>query len=524
MDCGNYRGICIIDAILKVYDSIISKRLYKWWQSAIEQIGNKAGVSCIDHILSLFILISIAKTSKRKLYILFVDFSKAYDRVSRSKLMKLLKNAGCGRIMLRAILLMYKITKLLYEDTTIKTNTGVKQGSPSSGFLFTFFINPLVNRLKQIGADDFIYDLHALLMMDDSVIMATTREQFLLKIDILLKFCEDHGMEINELKTKFMIINHVEEDKADIIARPNLTIKYTRMYIYLGAVVLDDGNMANIMKEHAIMKNSHHLKFVAFIKKNANAPFYIKRQVMRACTLTTLLYSCETWCTRSIDKSIRSIYMSCIRSILGVRTSTDCDLCLHEMRMPSIEAQILDIQRKYLINVMNNSTKHPLLCRIMEMGRNVRLRSGHLTRCTAMKHIDKIIEQNDTQCIVNDMKERQNRIAESTKTKTALYRQWCPDLATHDVYITRKYFPECWRIAWTRFRVGSTNLPCEKGRWRNDNMTICLCGENQTEKHILLECEERVVRSTSIHELFNQQDQRSTMKSIFESLLKFEKA
>ena len=54
-------------------------------------------------------------------------------------------------------------------------------------------------------------------------------------------------------------------------------------------------------------------------------------------------------------------------------------------------------------------------------------------------------------------------------------------------------------------------------------MTICLCGENQTEKHILLECEERVVQTTSIHELFNQQDQRSAMKSIFESLLKFEK-
>ena len=131
---------------------------------------------CVDHILSLHILISIAKTSKKKLYI-FVDFSKAYDRVSRYKLMTLLKRSGCGRLMLRAILLMYKLTKLNYEDTTIQTNTGVKQGASSSGFLFTFFINPLVSLLKQLGDDDFLQELHSLLMMDDSVIMATTREK-----------------------------------------------------------------------------------------------------------------------------------------------------------------------------------------------------------------------------------------------------------------------------------------------------------------------------------------------------------
>jgi hypothetical protein len=191
--------------------------------------------------------------------------------------------------------------------------------------------------------------------------------------------------------------------------------------------------------------------------------------------------------------------------------------------MPSVEAYIHETQRKYLSNILNNPTKHPLLYRIMEMGRNVRLRSGHLTRCAAMKHIDKITEQNDTQRIVNDMKERQIRIAGSAKTKTMLYKQWCPDLTTHDVYITRKYFPESWRIAWTRFRLGSTNLPCEKRRWNNTDTASCICGQNQTEIHILLECEERIVRATSIAEFFDQQDQRAVMKCIFESLLKFEK-
>ena len=132
----------MIDALLKLYDKVLVGRLNKWWRSDDEQIGSKTGIACTDHILSLHLLMNIAKTSKVKLYILFVDFSKAYDRVSRSKLMRMLKESGCGRLMLRAILLMYKVTKLIYQDTIIRTNTGVKQGSPSSGFLFTFFINP----------------------------------------------------------------------------------------------------------------------------------------------------------------------------------------------------------------------------------------------------------------------------------------------------------------------------------------------------------------------------------------------
>ena len=340
-----------------------------------------------------------------------------------------------------------------------------------------------------------------------------------------MQFCEDQGMVINELKTKFMIINHEELDKADIIVRPEMTIKYTNKYVYLGAAVTDDGNMCTVMREHAAMKNAHYLKFAAFVKKNVHAPFYVKRQVFRACILSTLLYSCEVWCVTCVDKSIRKIYLSCIRSILGIRTSTDIDLCLHEIMMPSIEALVYDIQRKYLVKVTSNADHHALLCRIMEMGRNVQLASGHVTRCKVVKYIDKVLASNDKQRITEDIDERRERIAVSTKTKTLLYKQWSPTLSVHDVYVTRKYFPEHWRIAWTRFRLGSTNLPCEKGRWMpgNTKEMICICGETQTEDHILSECEERVVTGCTAEELFTGEDQRNAMKEIFDTLQKYEK-
>ena len=522
-NCSNYRGICMIDAILKVYDKVLVRRLTKWWKPAVEQIGNQPKHSCIDHLTTLHILINISRTSKKKLFILFVDFSKAYDRVSRYKLLELLKKAGCGRILLRAIFLMYKTTKILYENITICTNTGVKQGSPSSGFLFTFFINPLVSLLKELGADSFLEDLHCLLMMDDSVIMATSREKLEEKIEVLLKFCNDYGMVVNELKTKYMIINHESEDKINIDT-PAITIKYTNEYIYLGACITDDGNIMTVMEKHSRLKNPHFLKFTAFIKKNEKCPFHIKRQVFRACMLSTILYSCEVWYSTCIHKKLSTMYLACVKALLGVRKQTDNDLSLQEIMMPSLEALVHDIQLKYYSKINDNKDEYQLLNRVMEMGRNVQLQSGHTTKCKTMKHIDKMLERNNKRHIIDDMDDRKARILISNKSKTLLYRQWSHNLTTHEVYITRKYYPECWRIAWTRFRLGSTNLPCEKSRWsRGNHETRCKCGDIQTEHHIITSCKDKVIpNAMTVKELFNAKDQKLTMKYIYDTLQKFE--
>ena len=46
---------------------------------------------------------------KKKLFVLFVDFSKAYDRVPRYGLIDALKALGCGIVMLCAIAALYRL-------------------------------------------------------------------------------------------------------------------------------------------------------------------------------------------------------------------------------------------------------------------------------------------------------------------------------------------------------------------------------------------------------------------------------
>ena len=76
-----------------------------------------------------------------------------------------------------------------------------------------------------------------LILINDTVILATSRSKCIEKAKILIKFCNNSGMIINENKTKFMVINGNTEDKKDLIIRDDIqsvSIGHCTDYNYLG--------------------------------------------------------------------------------------------------------------------------------------------------------------------------------------------------------------------------------------------------------------------------------------------------
>ena len=145
---------------------------------------------------------------------MFIDFSKAYDRIPRAKLLEALRDLGCGSVMLSALCSMYKVTFGAMGASLMRFVQGVRQGAPTSCFLFTMYANELIRRMKATCPDDdFLSKLHMLLLMDDTCILASSREQCLNKLNILTRFCKDKDFVINQLKTQFFVINGNETDK-----------------------------------------------------------------------------------------------------------------------------------------------------------------------------------------------------------------------------------------------------------------------------------------------------------------------
>ena len=157
-------------ALAKIYDSILNSRFTKWFTPDEEQAGGQAGRGCAEHLLTVRLYIDIARKTKQTLFVLFVDYEKAYDRVNRNHLLNPLATAGCGNTFLRAIGEYLRHTQNKLGNETFVSKHGVRQGGATSCSLFTFYINSAIRKIKTYGPDGFLRDTHTLLFMDDTAL------------------------------------------------------------------------------------------------------------------------------------------------------------------------------------------------------------------------------------------------------------------------------------------------------------------------------------------------------------------
>lgn len=470
-----------MDSLAKLYDLLLCRRLEKWYKPDREQAGAQSGRGCMEQILCLRLLMDYALSKNKKLYITFVDFSKAYDLVPRGALLRLLVSLGCGAVMVAAIAALYSDTKLILGTAVVTASIGVRQGSPTSCLLFTAYVNPLITSLKAACDDDgFLSWIHSLLLMDDTIILATTREKCEQKVSVLLRYCAESGMKINQSKTKFMVVNGDLEDRQPVTLG-DFAIQNCESYVYLGAIFTQDGKLASTIEAHCKSKQPHVLKFAGFVAKNCDFPFWIKRKVMESALMSAILYSAESWLCKDYGPA-QTMYNSVVKSLLGVRRTTPNDICLIEAGCTPLSQRIRIAQRNLIQKLISDrrfAYRDPFYT-IWEMC------SRENTR--AARYINQLLAEPPCDAL-HVIK---NRITASTGTKFVTYSTIInPTLTVHHAYSQSMSVPEVDRVIFTRLRTSSHNLAIERGRWSripNENR-LCSCGQSvQTEAHILLEC------------------------------------
>jgi hypothetical protein len=479
--CDNYRGISLMDTFAKLFDSILNKRLEQWFQPDREQAGSQRGRGCVEHLLTLRLLIDFAIHKKKKMFVVFVDFSKAYDRVPRHLLLRRLQSLGCGAAMIKIISAMYSHTSMMLRSATITTSIGVRQGSPTSCFLFTLLVNDLIRRMKNAcPPDSFLGWLHTLMLMDDTVILASTRDRAIEKLQVLEDFCASSGMIINGSKTKFMVVNGEEEDKVTLKTE-SLNIKNCNSYTYLGCIYTQDGKMASAVKAQLQSKWSHVAKFEAFVKKNNDAPYMVKEKVFTAALASAILYGMETWLSPAAIETARPTYMQCIRLLLGVRKTTAGDLCLVEAGQPSLLQKVKTAQRStiYKLIVEREGMQDDPFAHAWSLARNSRTPCARYI--TSLETFRPEVEE----------RRLREKIQTSERTKFVTYRDLMnPGLEVHPMYRSTDS-RERERLTLTKFRLSSHNLAIERGRWTRKprEERLCpTCNVVQDEHHAVTEC------------------------------------
>ena len=175
----------------------------------------------------------------------------------------------------------------------------------------------MINMIKQnCSVDGFLEWLHVLVLMDDTILLATIRYNMIRKIETLNQFCNSHGMRVNVKKTKFFVICGNDIDKQPIVIN-DLIIEPCDQYIYLGSPFTSDGSVSTAIQAHAQSKTCHIMKFVSFLSKNNDIHFSVKRKVFDAALISTILYDCESWVKGDL-KPIIKLYHWGVKHLLGV--------------------------------------------------------------------------------------------------------------------------------------------------------------------------------------------------------------
>ena len=385
--------------------------------------------------------------------------------------------------MLHALKNMYKNTYSVINSETISTSSGVRQGAPTSCLLFIMYVDKMIKMIKEkVPVDGFLGDLHALMLMDDTIIVATSREMCLKKLDAVLDYCEEYGMEINEKKTKFMVINHNDEDQLPLETQ-NRKFEYCSKYLYLGSWFTDEGDQKSFLKLHEPAQLASLNKFAIFCQVNSEMPYYYKSLVLDAAVTSSIFYSCETWLCRSPDFAINT-YHKMIRILLGVRDNTSLNLSLIESGKHPAKFMIRERLKQFIQRKMNNRDMEEPFHKVYELCR--------MKNTPGFKFINKTINENTNEEALNKYVNTVRNSA-NTFTKFVNYRtNMNPDLNTHNIYGKTVYIPDYLRTSFTRVRLMSHRLKSETGRWSRIPVEgrVCQCNRTsiQDESHVLLIC------------------------------------
>ncbi len=319
-DVDNYRPITLLSCVGKLFTYLLNARLTNFVETnniILEvQAGFRHGYSTMDHIFSLSFIINLYLSKGKRLYCAFVDYAKAFDRISRAILWKKLISVGIEGRILKVIYNLYKDAKSCVKygsevSDFFPSNVGVRQGENLSPLLFALFLNDLVphisesysglNYLNDIFKEhmsdvdtDKMFKLYLLLYADDTVIFAESPNELQNALDSLHEYCVINKLNVNTRKTKVLVFSKGKIRNIPKFTFNNSDLEVVFDYNYLGVTFNYNGRF-RLAQKNLYDKASRAMFGLIAKCRRLFLPIDLRLQLFDSVIKPIVLYGSEVW-------------------------------------------------------------------------------------------------------------------------------------------------------------------------------------------------------------------------------------
>ena len=245
------------------------------------------------------------------LHLVFVDQEKAFDRVNRDKLWKVLEQYGIQGQLLDNIRALYANSKSAVRTTSgtsdwFPVTSGVRQGCTLSPLLFVIYMDQITKEANpNPGA------LNELMFADDQAMINADEEQLQEHQDQLNTSCKNYDMNISASKTEVMTVSRRPEKLG--ISINGTQLKQAAEFKYLGSIFTENGKLDREIEIRCQKANAVSYQLAPLLK-HPNIPMNTKAKLINAIFLPTLTYQCQTWSlTKALERKMVTCEMRCLR-------------------------------------------------------------------------------------------------------------------------------------------------------------------------------------------------------------------
>ena len=308
-ECEQHRRVSLMSHMTKILLRILMKRIRNkvCTEIADNQCGFIEGKGTANAIYILRQIIERTLEVNKDLYVCFIDYTKAFDRVRHEEIITILQQLNIDGKDLRIIKTIYWEQKAAVRVEEERSNfqnikRGVRQGCVLSPDLFSLYSEMIMRQIEEIeGLKIGGHNINNIRYADDTVLTADSEEELQELLNKVVEESENKGLELNSKKTESMIITRKTSiPKCEIKIKEN-TIKQANSFKYLGTQITSDGRNHQEIKSR-IAQAKASFQQMKSIMTNIKMSIVVRKRILEAFIEPVLLYGCEAW---TIDERMK---------------------------------------------------------------------------------------------------------------------------------------------------------------------------------------------------------------------------